>query len=76
MTRSDESMFTFGAVVLELGLLEGRLTLWLHIEDAQWGVFPAEGSSPTSVAPLELLDDGGEFGIQRRSASFGPCGRA
>lgn len=75
MTRSEEGMFTCGisAVVLVLRL---RLTLWLYIQDAQWGVFPAEGSSSSSVASLELLNDGREFGIQGWSASFGPGGRA
>lgn len=69
-------IIVLGVVALVLMLLERglRLTLWLYIEDAQWSVFSAVGSS--SIVPLELLDDGREFGIQRWSASFGPCGRA
>lgn len=78
ITWSEEAMFPCGFAVLVLRLLQRRLrlTLWLYVEDAQWSVFPAEGSRSSSVIPLELLYDGGEFGIQRRSASFGPCGRA
>lgn len=80
MTRSEEAVFTcgfsvLGVVVVVLQLLERRLRLavWLYVEDAQWSVFPADGSSSSCVAPLELLDDGREFGVQRWPASFGPC---
>lgn len=83
MTGSDEAVFScgfrgLGVVVLVLQLLERglRLTLRLYIEDAQWSVFAAEGTGSSGVVPLELLDDGRKLGVQRRSASFGPCGRA
>lgn len=83
VTWSDEAMFTcgfsdLGVVALVLQLLERSLglTLWLHIEDAQWSVFTVESSGTSSVVTLELLYDGREFGIQRWPASFGPCGWA
>lgn len=82
VTGSDKAMFScgfrgLGVVVWVLELLERglRLNLWLYIEDTQWSIFPAEGSSSSSTVTLELLDDGRKLGIQRGSASFGSCGR-
>lgn len=78
MTWAEEARFTCGFTALVLHLLQRRrrLTLWLDVEDTQRSVFPAEGSRSSSVITLELLYDGRELGIQRRSASFGPYGRA
>lgn len=55
---------------------ERRLTLGLDVEDAQRGVFAAgAGGRASGVVALQLLDDGGELGVQRRSARLGPRGR-
>lgn len=79
----SESMFGcgfrgLGVVVWVLELLGRglRLHLWLHIENTQWSSFPSEGAGSPRAVTLELLDDGRKLGIQRWSASFGPCGQA
>ena len=41
----------------------------LHVEVSQGGILPTQGRGPPTpggVVPLELLDDGGELGVQRR----------
>lgn len=64
------------ALVAGVQQRERRLTLGLDVEDAQRGVFAAGGGGRASgVVALQLLDDGGELGVQRRSARLGPRGR-
>lgn len=78
VTHPDETMVTCGFIALVRGVQQGRLrlTLRLYVEDAQRSVFAAGGCGSSRVVSLQLLDDGREFGIQRRSAGFGPRGRA
>lgn len=78
VTHPDETMVTCGFIALVRGVQQGRLrmTLRLYVEDAQRSVFAAAGCRSPRVISLQLLDDGREFGIQRRSAGFGPRGWA
>lgn len=73
MTRPGVAELARGAVVLKLQL---RLTRRLHVEDAQRSVLAAEASGSPGVVTLELLDDGGKLGVQRRSTGFRACRRA
>lgn len=82
ITGSDKPTISCFLRRLKLGVLvvqrfERRLrrTLRVNVEDSQRSVLSADGGRASSVVPLELVDDGGELGIERRTARLGPRGR-
>lgn len=56
----------FRSLVVQLLQRRMRLALWLHFKDPKRSIF-SQGCGATSA-------DGRKLGIQRWSASFGPCG--
>lgn len=62
------------ALVAGVQQRQRRLTLRLDVEDAQGGVLAAGGAAAADVVALQLLDDGGELGVQGRAARLGARG--